>query len=153
MSPTSAAPTATGRRNKLPGIENPRAWILRIAYLQAFTFLSKKAIHEKALNKLSQKARDQSLRNGTEETISFDSLQELVRRAVSELPGQAKKVYVLSREEGLKTAEIARELNLSEQTVKNTLGRALKFIRTYVEKAGYTLFFIALFLELFLKEQ
>lgn len=136
-------------RDKLREIENPRAWILRIAYFQAFTFLSKKAIHQKAVGKLEDKARLQSQRNDIEETMAFSSLQAVVRKAVSNLPGQTKKIYQLSREQDLKIPEIARQLNLSEQTVKNTLSRALKFIREYVQRAGHVLFFIALFLKMF----
>lgn len=136
-------------RDKLPEIENPRAWILRIAYFQAFTFLSKKAIHQKAIDRLSDKARLEVLRNDTEETMAFSSLQNLVRRAVSSLPGQSKKIYQLSREEGLKIPEIAKQLDLSEQTVKNTLTRALKIIREYVERAGHFLGLLALFLKIF----
>ncbi|WP_350340230.1 hypothetical protein [Paraflavitalea speifideaquila] len=34
---------------------------------------------------------------------------------------------------------MANEIGLSEQSVKNTLVRALKFIREYLEKAGYAL--------------
>lgn len=136
-------------RDKLREIENPRAWILRIAYFQAFTFLSKKAIHQKAVGKLEDKARLQSQRNDIEETMAFSSLQAVVRKAVSNLPGQTKKIYQLSREQDLKIPEIAKQLNLSEQTVKNTLSRALKFIREYVQRAGHVLFFIALFLKMF----
>lgn len=136
-------------RDKLREIENPRAWILRIAYFQAFTFLSKKAIHQKAVGKLEDKARLQSQRNDIEETMAFSSLQAVVRKAVSNLPGQTKKIYQLSREQDLKIPEIAKQLNLSEQTVKNTLSRALKFIREYVQRAGHVLFLIALFLKMF----
>ncbi|HWJ29731.1 MAG TPA: RNA polymerase sigma-70 factor [Flavisolibacter sp.] len=136
-------------RDKLAEIENPRAWILRIAYFQAFTFLRKKAIHQKAVDRLSDKAQLDLLRSDTEETIAFSSLQTLVRQAVASLPGQPKKIYQLSREEGLKIPEIAEQLNLSEQTVKNTLSRSLKLIREYVIRAGHVLITIALFFKMF----
>lgn len=136
-------------RDKLVEIENPRAWILRIAYHQAFTFLNKKAIHQKAVDSLAGKAKPGLLRSETEEAIAVKSLERLIRQAISALPGQPKKVYQLSRDAGLKIPEIAEQLNLSEQTVKNTLSRALKSIREYVEKAGYTLLLIASFLKKF----
>ncbi|HEU4633184.1 MAG TPA: RNA polymerase sigma-70 factor [Flavisolibacter sp.] len=140
-------------RDKLAEIENPRAWILRIAYFQAFTFLNKKAIHQKAMGRLSERGRVELLRNDTEETMAFSSLQAIVRKAVYDLPGQPKKIYQLSREEGLKIPEIAKQLNLSEQTVKNTLGRALKLIREYVERAGHFLVLIATFLRMYYNQQ
>ena len=136
-------------RDKLAEIENPRAWILRIAYFQAFTFLRKKAVHQKAMNRLTDNAQLNLLRSDTEETIAFSSLQTLVRQAVASLPGQPKKIYQLSRDEGLKISEIAEQLNLSEQTVKNTLSRSLKLIREYVVKAGHILLALTLFFKMF----
>jgi RNA polymerase sigma-70 factor (family 1) len=130
-------------RDRLPEIENPRAWIMRIAYFQAFTFLRKKATHQKAVDKLSGRADTERLRSDVEEAVSFRNLQALVRRAVQQLPPQQKKVYLLSREQGLKTREIAVKMNLSEQSVKNTLVRALKFVREEVEKGGHIIFLLS----------
>ncbi|HEX7844849.1 MAG TPA: RNA polymerase sigma-70 factor [Chitinophagaceae bacterium] len=131
-------------RDKLPEIETPRAWILRIAYFQAFTFLRKKATHQKMIDKLATKGGEESLSSNTEEMVSFNNLQASVRKAVQELPPQQKKIYQLSRERGLKNKEIAGLLGLSEQSVKNTLVRALKFIREEVEKGGHVIFSLLL---------
>lgn len=127
-------------RDRLTEIENPRAWILRIAYFQAFTFLRKKATHQKAVNHIADKLKEEEEYSETEETVVFRNLQTSVRKAIQQLPAQQKKIYRLSREQGLKNKEIAAQLNLSEQSVKNTLVRALKFIREEVEKAGHVIF-------------
>lgn len=130
-------------RDKLPGIEYPRAWILRIAYYRAFTFLRDQATRQNALNNIAAaKNGVTDLQNDTEERMSYRNLSALVKEAIRQLPAQQKKVYQLSREKGYKTVEIARQMNLSEQSVKNTLGRALKFIRGYLEQSGYWLFVI-----------
>lgn len=123
-------------RDKLKEIRNPRAWILRIAYFQAFTFLRDQSIHTRAVANLSSEGSNPI---DTEQLMAFKHTEALVKQAVDKLPGQQNKVYRLSREGGLKTTEIAREMGLSEQSVKNTLVRALKFIREYLEKAGYAL--------------
>lgn len=124
-------------RDKLKEIQQPRAWILRIAYFQAFTYLRDQNIHSKAIDKLA--AVDEVNQADTDLQMMFRHTEALVRKAVDELPKQQKQAYRLSRENGYKTAEIARAMNLSEQSVKNTLVRALKFIRDYLEKAGYAL--------------
>ncbi|MDF2187935.1 sigma-70 family RNA polymerase sigma factor [Paraflavitalea sp. CAU 1676] len=124
-------------RDKLKEIQQPRAWILRIAYFQAFTYLRDQSIHSKAIDKLA--TVDEVNQADTDLQMMFRHTEALVRRAVDELPKQQKQAYRLSRESGYKTAEIARAMNLSEQSVKNTLVRALKFIRDYLEKAGYAL--------------
>ncbi len=123
-------------RDKLKEIRNPRAWILRIAYFQAFTFLRDQSIHHKAVAHI---AADETAPAETEMLLAFKSTEALIKKAVDQLPRQQKKVYRLSRESGLKATEIAQEIGLSEQSVKNTLVRALKFIREYLEKAGYAL--------------
>jgi RNA polymerase sigma-70 factor (ECF subfamily) len=130
-------------RDKLPEIRNPRAWLLRIAYLQAFTYLRDQTIHLKAVARL---AATETNADDTELLMAFRDTSALVRKAVEELPKQQKTVYRLSREKGYKTGQIASEMGLSEQSVKNTLVRALRFIREYLEKAGHALpllFFLA----------
>ncbi|WP_276483027.1 RNA polymerase sigma factor [Paraflavitalea pollutisoli] len=129
-------------RDRLTTIEHPRAWILRIAYFQAFTWLRDQSIHQKAITRLRPGDQDAD----TEQQLAFRQTEALIRQAVAQLPGQQKKAYSLSRDSGLKNAEIARKMGLSEQSVKNTLVRALKFIREYLEKAGITtlVFFLTL---------
>lgn len=130
-------------RDRLDEIRHPRAWIMRIAYFQAFTWLRDQSIHQKAMARLGSGDQNET---GTELQLAFRQTEALIRQAVSNLPGQQQRAYLLSRESGLKTAEIAREMGLSEQSVKNTLVRALKFIRQQLEKAGYALivFFLTL---------
>lgn len=55
---------------------------------------------------------------------------EEIDRAVNGLPEQTRNVFMLSRIEGKKSAEIAEELNLSIRTVENHLYRALKRLKT-----------------------
>ena len=133
-------------RDKLPEIENPRAWVLRIAYFHAFTFLRRQGIHEKAIASISDSMKNAKRQNEAEQMMSFKSLQATIRQAIRELPPQQMKVYQLSRELGLNTKEIATHLNLSEQSVKNTLVRALKFIRGRVNKAGHIIFSLSFIL-------
>lgn len=130
-------------RDRLKDINNPRAWILRIAYFQSFTYLRDQSIHSRAVANVSTEETNPA---DTEMQMAFKSTEALVKKAVDQLPGQQNKVYRLSREGGLKTAEIASQMGLSEQSVKNTLVRALKFIREYLEKAGYALLLFFLLL-------
>jgi len=52
-----------------------------------------------------------------------------IDNAVSELPDQMRTIFELSRFEGLKYAEIARQLNVSINTVETQMSRALKKLR------------------------
>lgn len=65
----------------------------------------------------------------TEELFQYKELQAVLASEVAELPEKMQEIYRLSRIENLQIAEIARRLNISEQTVKNTLTTVLKRLR------------------------
>ncbi len=60
----------------------------------------------------------------------------LIREAISLLPAQRRKIFELSREQGPRRGEIAITLGISENTVKNQLVIALKFIRDHLASKG-----------------
>ena len=49
--------------------------------------------------------------------------------AIDGLPPERKKIFLLSKRDGLKYQEIAEELNISIKTVENQMGKALKSLR------------------------
>lgn len=61
-------------------------------------------------------------------------MQTEINQAVNRLPEQCRKVFILSRINGLKIREIGSELELSEKTVESHLTKALKTIRQALEK-------------------
>lgn len=60
------------------------------------------------------------------EALHFNSL---VRSAADTLPGRQKQVFEMNYFQELNHGEIAIALNLSRQTVKNQLGKAMKQVR------------------------
>lgn len=132
-------------RDRLPEIDNPRSWILRIVYHQSFNWLRQQKAQRKRDLMLSETIQQVSSWS-TEEAAQFEETSRIVQAAIEQLPPQARKVYLLNREEGLKIGEIAQQLQLSTQTVKNTLGRSVKAIRNYLCREGI---FLPVFLWLF----
>jgi RNA polymerase sigma-70 factor (family 1) len=57
-------------------------------------------------------------------------LQNKLDKTIERLPAQTKKVFLLSRKDGLTTAEIAERLNISSRTVETHLHNSLKFLRS-----------------------
>jgi RNA polymerase sigma-70 factor (ECF subfamily) len=125
-------------RDKLPDIEHFRSWVLHIAYNLGFTYLRNIKTHRKLIGQL-QVAAPVSTQYEPEQATRFMILSGLVKQIIEKLPKRQKKIYLLSRDGGLKPGEIAVQLGLSESTVKNTLTRALKHIRDALSKAGYGL--------------
>ena len=130
-------------RDRLPDINNPRPWIIKIAYHQCFNWLRQKKVRDNANLQLAA-AGKQEYGNSTEEINLFRETSLILRQAIEQLPPQTKRIYLLSRDEGLKINEIAAMLKLSPPTVKNTLSRSLKVIRDSLEKQGIFLPFFLL---------
>lgn len=87
---------------------------------------------------------------GSEEHIpSFNSLEikelkEVIEVEVCKLPGRMQQIFRLSREEDISIHDIAVQLNLSEQTVKNQLTTALKRLRRQLSEKKVTDFALIL---------
>jgi len=60
--------------------------------------------------------------------IFADETEMLIEQAIKELPERCRKVFMLSRFDGLKNSEIAAQLGLSENTVKAHIYTALQKI-------------------------
>jgi RNA polymerase sigma-70 factor (ECF subfamily) len=123
-------------RYKLPEIESPSNWIFKIVYNRSYTWLEQQAVRQKAHHRIGTAQSPLTANIPTEESVSFAETSRLVRQAIQALPPQTKKIYLLSREEGLKHQEIADTLQLSISTIKNTLVNACKAIKGHLENQG-----------------
>lgn len=83
----------------------------------------------------SQATMDLSAATDTDDRLHEKELKRLLATAVERLPFKMKQVYTLSRHHHKTIAEIASELSLSEQTVKNQLSKALTRLRTELREA------------------
>ncbi|NII26087.1 RNA polymerase sigma-70 factor [Pseudoflavitalea sp. X16] len=130
-------------RDKLAGMENPGGWLFRVASNQCYDYLRKRALNDQLFTALTT---DTAITSAPHEGADAKELKRLVGEAVQLLPAQRQKIYLMSREQGKTIPEIARELQLSPNTVKNTLVVSLQFIRDYLVKHGITFFLSELFL-------
>jgi RNA polymerase sigma-70 factor (ECF subfamily) len=124
-------------RDKLPAVSSPRNWLFKMTYHRSYSWLQKQGVRQKARHQLSW--NEDEYTNVTEENLSLSETSRLIQEAIAQLPPQAMKIYRLSREGGLKIAEIADQLGISVQTVKNSLVRSLRSIRDYLLKHGISI--------------
>lgn len=55
-------------------------------------------------------------------------LERMYQQALEVLPDRCREVFILSRQQQLKYAEIAEVMNISVKTVENQMGKALKIM-------------------------
>lgn len=70
------------------------------------------------------------MEDSTEEEQMYNAERDArLWTAIDSLPPERKKIFLLSKRDGLKYQEIAEELNISIKTVENQMGKALKTLR------------------------
>lgn len=80
--------------------------------------------------------------------LSLEDIEKDVYTAIHKLPTQCREIFCLSRFERLTYAEIAVRLNISVNTVKTQIGRALDSLREHLK---YYLNLILLTISFFIK--
>lgn len=70
----------------------------------------------------------------------FNDLHQLADKEIQRLPARMREAFLLSRQKNLTIAEIARSMNVSEQTVKNQISTAITKLRPVVDKLIILLF-------------
>ena len=76
--------------------------------------------------------------------LDYKQSQELLQKAIDQLPPRRRQVFRMSRQEGLTHQEIAEQLQISKATVNEHITEALSFLKS--KMAGYPGLFNALLL-------
>lgn len=81
-----------------------------------------------------------SLQALDEDVFSQNHIEEIITKAIDELPEKCRQVFILSKIEGVKQKEIAAKLNISVNTVESHMNTAYKKLKENL-KDYYPLFF------------
>ncbi|TRX67073.1 RNA polymerase sigma-70 factor [Flammeovirga kamogawensis] len=117
-----------------------------------------RSVKNKALNVLRHTEVKDQYKNYNEELINEASSNELllleakeldqkIRNSIDTMPTKRKEIFLLSRFDGLKYAEISKQLNISIKTVENQMSSALKYLRK--ELTGFLTLLIIFFIKNF----
>jgi RNA polymerase sigma-70 factor (family 1) len=125
-------------REKLALLAEPAAWLFRIASNLALTHLR---------NAANEAIKHAGFSNNCVEDIQelndqldMKEMAHLVEQAIRLLPAKRQTVFRLSKQEGLTYQQIADQLGISTNTVKEHMVQAVKFIREYIRKqSGFSL--------------
>ena len=133
------------KRDELNERRSFQSFLFSIAYNLIVDQFRQRVKDQKYEQFLIKQAQQNYLNPGNE--LEYKELKKQVNKAITELPEQRKKIYQLSRKDGLCYKEIASRLNIKSKTVENQLNLALKHIR---KRLGNKILAIILFLYLFI---
>lgn len=118
-------------------------WLCRVAFNISCNHLKREAAKNKIINSLCY-GRQDVYATGGEECLLLKESEALFERALSRLSPQQKIVYRLSRGNDLTRHEIATHLNISPNTVKNHLAKAIQFLKDNIGSVSMVLIFLAI---------
>ena len=132
------------KRKELSGRKSFKSFLFTIAYNVIIDQLRKRVKDQKYEQFLIYQAQRNFLNSG--DNLEYEDLKKQVEKAIYDLPEQRKKIYQMSREEGLSHKEIALRKSIKVKTVENHINLALRHIRKQLGKKDIN---IALFFFLF----
>lgn len=124
-------------RNKLPEVENPGGWLRTLASHVAYDYLRKMASYELMVHKSGTRQPDVAAEFW--KTMEANQTRQVLAGAIQQLSLRRRQVFHLSKIEGYSRKEIAKKLNISENTVRNQLAEAVEFIQDYLKKHNFAL--------------
>lgn len=120
------------RRHSLSQMDSPEAYIFSMARNKTIDYLRRLVRDTHFMALLTGQLLTDS--NDTEEQLNAKDLRELIEEALSGLSEQKKRIFQLSKEEGLSHDQIAEVMHLSKSTVKNHLSETLRHIRGHLRQ-------------------
>jgi len=129
------------QRVRFHDVDHARSYLYRAAYNTCYTL--RKAADGQAVRESRYMEQSPEADESYEHHIVRAELWAQVYRAIHALPAQCSKVMQLSYLEGLTNEEIARQLNLSVQTVKNHKQRGLAMLKGMLSREAYLLLLLS----------
>ena len=105
--------------------QSVRSYLFKAVYHQCLNQIEHRAVRSRH-RAFSQWEAESAV---SEPDVFPEELGEKVRMAVDNLPPQCKKIFVMSRFDGLRYPEISSRLNISVNTIQNQICKALKVLR------------------------
>ncbi len=136
------------KRELLVDIHNAEAYIFTIASNLTLNQI-KKSLREAHIKEMLQTIQRQNNAYNADNTLLLHDSEALILDIVEALPPQQKRIYQLSREQGLNYNEISSTMKISSNTVRNHLVKALHTIRTRIEKQDQIILFLIFILSLY----
>ena len=108
-----------------------KSYLYRSVRNNSLKYLDSLGVRKRYADRVLSMSKDHIVYDSDE--MEFAELNEIIEDTLSELPERCGRVFRMSRFEGMKYDEIAKELSVSVKTVEANMTRALKLLRERLE--------------------
>lgn len=122
-------------RDILSSLRNLNAYLFTLIRNRCIDYLRKEMNREERRGTLSEVENKEielklySLEMFDEDHLSDADIEELLQRAIANLPERCREIFIMSRLQNLRYKEIAAKLNISPNTVENQIVIALRKLK------------------------
>ncbi len=120
------------------------AYLYKISRNKVFKLLKKMVSDESMRTQVFQQLNLNA--EGPHVKLLWKQYNDILQKAIEQLPPQRKKVFQLCREQGKTYEEAATELGISKNTIKEHMIAAMKFIKEQVFLHGDLTLFVLYFI-------
>jgi len=110
--------------------ETTRSYLFLVARNLYFKHYRRKNVKLKFLNSLL----DENDQESPEYLMELKEFDAKLQQAIAEVPDKTRAVFLMSRIDSMTYAEIAENLNISNKAVEKHITKALKLLRTKVDR-------------------
>lgn len=128
-------------REKLAGLESPQGYLFRMAANRVQDYFQEE-YRKSRLIKSMLPAGDIADAH-PQETMDITETRRVMAEGIQALPEQRRRIYEL-KQQGLRYEEIASQLNISPNTVKNQIVQANRFLLEFLRSKGLAVLLLIL---------
>ena len=132
------------RRKTFREDTNIQAWMFTVTKNKSLKYINKQKSREKYSHHLKTRQLEinqKALEGFDTSSFMFEELLSLIETALNKLSPSCRKVFEMSRFNGMKNQQIADELNLSIKTVEAHISKALKLFHSELKDYLPVLYF------------
>jgi len=114
-----------------------------LSYLRKRTLLSDfSSLSELKLKEIEMSYYSSDNINGG--TVFMKEVEDLYVKTINDLPDKCREIFILSKEQDVKAADIAEKLGVSVRTVENQIYKAIKIMRHAMREYAVPAIFLVL---------
>lgn len=132
-------------RSLVAHVEKPSSYLFSIFYRCLYQHYKREAIEQK----LKRELAELGVENGEgvlQEKSGKEDQYQLLEKALQILPPQQAMVYRLSKQQGLSREQVAAQMGISPNTVRNHLAEAMRALKDFVRNAGIIVIILGYYL-------